>query len=333
MSGVSFVDIVVRFTKMLIEPFVSLFRQRSVHTPQDEMRNIELPLWVSIVGVPVMSVIAAILAHQYFDVSIFWCLAGLPLMTALAIVAAYSTALTSITPFSATAKVTQLFYGVVQPGNIQTNLATAGLTGEVVSNSANLLMDLKPAYMLGAKPRVQAVGHIIGIVSGALFSVPLFFILFCQRVGEKGVESIQSEEFAMPSATVWKAVAEALTQGLASLPYTVRYAVAAGLLVAVVLEVSRIVTRGKFPLQAVPLGLSFVFGFESSFAMFLGAFFFWCLSRQRPASRSIEPASGAPAKSPWWIEYHDPICAGIIAGASLMGVLDAIVGGFLLPTE
>ena len=51
--------------------------------------------------------------------------------------------------------VTQLFYGIVAPGNKTTNLATASLTAEVVSNASNLLMDIKPGYMLGAKPRQQ----------------------------------------------------------------------------------------------------------------------------------------------------------------------------------
>ena len=78
-----------------------------------------------------------------------------------------STALTSITPTGALGKLTQLTYGVLAPGNITTNLATAGITAEVASNASNLLMDIKPGYMLGAKPRQQAIGHVLGILAGA----------------------------------------------------------------------------------------------------------------------------------------------------------------------
>ena len=42
-----------------------------------------------------------------------------------------STGLTSITPTGALGKLTQLTYGALAPGNITTNLMTAGITGEV----------------------------------------------------------------------------------------------------------------------------------------------------------------------------------------------------------
>jgi len=31
-----------------------------------------------------------------------------------------------------------------------------------------------------------------------------------------------------------------------------------------------------------------------------------------------------------WVENHQPICAGVIAGAALMGILDAVVASFVL---
>ena len=43
---------------------------------------------------------------------------------------------------------------------------TAGITGEVAGNASNLLMDIKPGYMLGGKPRHQALGHVLGIFDG-----------------------------------------------------------------------------------------------------------------------------------------------------------------------
>ena len=55
---------------------------------------------------------------------------------------------------------------MLAPGNIKTNIMTAGITGEVASSAANLLMDIKPGYMLGGKPRHQALGHALGIFAG-----------------------------------------------------------------------------------------------------------------------------------------------------------------------
>jgi uncharacterized oligopeptide transporter (OPT) family protein len=288
----------------------------------DVLKHIEFPLWISVIGIPIVSVVAAILAHVYFGVAIWACLIGLPLTFVLALVAANSTALTSTTPVGATSKITQLFYGVVQPKNITTNIATASITAEVVSNASNLLMDIKPGYMLGAKPRQQAIGHVIGIIAGALASTPLFFLLFTKDVAEKGVETIQSEKFPMPAVSIWRAVAEALTKGLSELPTSVQYAVAAGALVGLMLEITRIITKGRFLLSPVGLGLAFVINFQSAFAMFLGSLFFWIMGVGRKKEEE--------AKGNLWMENHEPICAGVIAGAALVGIADAIVAAFVL---
>lgn len=301
--------------QILLAAVTGLWKKRE---RSDVLAHIEFPMWISVVGIPVVSLWAAVLAHSFFGVKIWACLVGLPLAFVLCLVAANSTALTSITPVSATAKITQLFYGMVQQGNIHTNLATAGLTAEVVSNSSNLLMDIKPGYMLGANPRQQAVAHVIGIVSGGLASTWLFFVLFTRN----GVEGIQSEQFPMPSVTVWKAVAEVLSTGFHQLPSTTKYAAVVGALVGLTLETARIVTRGRFPLSPVGLGLAFVIDFGSSFSMFLGAFFFWLMGVGR--------LNEEQAKSNLWVENHEPICAGIIAGSAIIGILDALVQAFLL---
>ncbi|MBX3316981.1 MAG: OPT/YSL family transporter [Phycisphaeraceae bacterium] len=299
----------------------------------DVLRHIELPLWISIVGVPIISIIAAFMAQYFFGVKWWVCLVGLPLAFILALVAASSTALTGTTPVGATSKVTQLFYGIVDKGNIQTNLATASLTAEVVSNASNLLMDIKPGYMLGAKPRQQAIGHVIGIIAGSVASVPLFFILFVR--GNKAVDTstaettaatianIQSDAFPMPAATIWKAVAEALTQGIGSLPVSVLWAAIVGSIVGLTLELGRIFSKGKFPLSPVALGLAFVISFEYIFAMSLGAIIFWFLGVGRKPKDPNAPKS-------IWVENHEPICAGVIAGAALMGILDAVIAAFVL---
>ena len=84
----------------------------------------------------------------------------------------------------------------------------------------------------------------------------------------------------------------------------------------------RIVSKNKLPLSPVAMGLAFVIDFRSSLCMFSGAFLFWLLGVGRIKE---EDAHGN-----LWVENHEPICAGIIAGASLMGILDTLVGVFLL---
>lgn len=321
---------------MVVASFVSFFAKPDVitsafrgltgkRTGEDVLKQIEFPIWISIVGIPIMSLITAWMALAYFNVPIWASLIGLPLTFILSLVAANSTALTSVTPVSATSKITQLFYGIVRPGDINSNLATAGITAEIVSNSSNLLMDIKPGYMLGAKPRQQAIGHIIGIFSGAIASTFLFYALFTNDVKPDQPDTfatIQSEQFPMPSVTVWRGVAEVLTEGLDKLPQSIRMAVIVAALAGLVLEVLRIVTRDRLPLSPMAIGLAFVIDFRSSFCMFCGAFLFWVLG----VGRIKEVNSSGNL----WVQNHEPICAGIIAGASLMGIADIMVTVFLL---
>ena len=84
----------------------------------------------------------------------------------------------------------------------------------------------------------------------------------------------------------------------------------------------RIVSKNKLPLSPIALGLAFVIDFKSSLCMFAGAFLFWLLGVGRIKEED------APHNR--WIQNHEPICAGVIAGASLMGIADMLVSVFLL---
>ena len=307
-----------------------MHHRKTAHRPgakrqQRKTSNQRGPLWISLVGIPLMSLVTAGMAQAFFGIPMWVSMVGLPLTFVLSLVGATSTALTSTTPIGATSKITQLFYGMVRPGDIKSNLATAGITAEVVGNSSNLLMDIKPGYMLGAKPRQQAVGHIIGILSGAFAGTFLFFVLFTKGINPDDpttIASLQSEQFPMPSVTVWTGVAKVLTEGLSKLPKSVVLAVIIASFTALVLELLRITTKNRVPLSPVALGLSFVLDFKSAACMFAGSFLFWILGVGRVKE---EHAHGN-----LWVENHEPICAGIIAGASLMGILDILVGVFLL---
>jgi uncharacterized oligopeptide transporter (OPT) family protein len=302
--------------QMIFGALMSLFGRKKQKS--DVLKHIELPMWVSVVGIPIVGGVLVYLAHLWFGVEYWLGIIAIPLVFVFSLIGAHSTALTSITPTGALGKLTQLTYGALAPGNIKTNLMTAGITGEAASNVSNLLMDIKPGYMLGGKPRHQAIGHCIGIVAGALASVPLFHILFLQN----GLDNMVSEEFPMPAVAIWKGVAEILTQGLDKLPQTAMYAAVIGAVVGIVLEVIRIVMKGKFPLTPVGIGLAFVIPFNTCLIMFLGAFVFWVFGRRYPDTES--------RGHKLWVGNQEPICAGIIAGAALMGVTDAVVLAFFL---
>src|SRR6185369_11144945 len=87
-------------------------------------------------------------------------------------------------------------------------------TAEVTGNASNLLMDIKPGYMLGAKPRQQAIGHILGAFAGLTLAVPVWNLVFVH--GDLSLYG--TDKLPVPGAVQWKAVAEVLMKGFDNLP-------------------------------------------------------------------------------------------------------------------
>jgi uncharacterized oligopeptide transporter (OPT) family protein len=284
----------------------------------DPLRHIELPRRLFLFGLPIAGAYLVWMANWFFDVAVWMGIVAIPLLFVLTVIAVHATGLTSITPHGALGKITQLVYGVIAPRNITTNIAAAGIGAEVAFQTSNVIQNMKPGYMLGGKPRLQAVGHLIGAVSGALFSVAIFYPLFLRN----NPAGLISEEYPFPAIVVWRAVAEILTQGLGALPTSAACAAIAGAFVGVVLEFARLKSSARFVPAPVAVGLAFITPFNICLAMFAGAAAFWVCGRLPfRAGRRIRDVLAPNRES---------ICAGAIAGAALVGVGVAAVGALLL---
>jgi uncharacterized oligopeptide transporter (OPT) family protein len=275
---------------------------------KDVIGHIELPLKVSAIGIPLLGAVVVAMGHYFFGIRWWMGAIAVPMVFVFAIIAVNSTGLTSITPIGAMGKLTQLTYGAIAPGNMTTNLMTAGLTGEVVSSASNLLMDIKPGYMLGAKPRQQAVGHVLGIVAGSLVVVPVFYMMF-----RGDVSRFTQEPLILPAAQIWKAVAELLAKGFGSMHPSARWAMLIGAVLGLVFEWANLRTRGRFPLSGVGLGLASVVTFPDCLSMSLGALVFWFLGRR------LRDETGFAHRT--FVENRETLCAGIIAGGALIGIV------------
>jgi uncharacterized oligopeptide transporter (OPT) family protein len=270
--------------------------------------EIELPLRVSAWGIPLVGALVVALGHAFFGVQWWLGVVAIPLVFVFSIIAVNSTGLTAITPGGAMGKLTQLTYGALAPGNMTTNLMTAGITSEVVLSASNLLMDIKPGYMLGAKPRQQAVGHVIGVFAGALVVVPVYYLIF-----RGNVALFTSDLLPMPAAQVWRAVAELLAKGFSSVHPSARWAMLAGAVLGVAIEWANLRTRGKFPVSGVGLGLATVVTFPDLLSMSGGALLFWFLGRR--LRREDTTAHRVLVKD------RETLCAGIIAGGAIIGIV------------
>ncbi len=291
---------------VFIEAFGKLFKKGEKKS--DVLKDIELPTRVFVIGIPIVGAAVIYLGNLFFNISYIDLVIALPLIFVFSLIAVTSTGLTAITPGGALGKLTQLTYSVISPGNIPTNVMTATLNSEVSLNASNLLMDIKPGYMLGGKPRHQAVGHMLGIIAGACVAVPVYYLIF-----HGDISMFTSERLPMPGAMVYRAVADALSRGLESLHPSVRIAVVVGASMGIILEFLSKKTKGKFPLTGMGLGLAFVLRFTDSIAMATGSFLFWYFQKKFKN----------PEKTTYkiFVENKETVCAGVIAGGSIIGII------------
>jgi uncharacterized oligopeptide transporter (OPT) family protein len=288
------------------EAFGRIFNRQE--KKKDILAHIELPGVVSWIGIPIIGGLMVYFGHEWFNFGIFEGLIAIPLVFFFTLIAVTSTGLTAITPGGALGKLTQLTYALISPGNVPVNIMAAGINSEVALNASNLLMDIKPGYMLGAKPRQQAVGHILGIFAGAFVAVPVYYKLLHGDLG-----MISSEQLPMPTVMIWKAVAEALTKGLSALHPTAQFAALVGAILGVVIEFFNQLTKGRFPISAMGLGLAFVLHFTDSLAMASGAFLFWYFGKRFKDEKSIQHRV--------FVANSETLCAGVIAGGSIIGLI------------
>jgi uncharacterized oligopeptide transporter (OPT) family protein len=293
--------------KIILQSFTGMFGRGRAKGEADLLADIELPMKVFVIGIPIVGAAVIAAAHFIFGVHVALGLLAIPLVFVFTLIAVNSTGLTSITPGGAIAKMTQLTFSAVAQGNTATNIMTAGITSDVTLSASNLLMDIKPGYMLGAKPRQQAVGHVLGVFAGAFVAVPIFYALF-----RGNISVFTSEAMPMPSAQIWRSVAELLTHGFSTLHVSARIAMAIGAVLGLLIEIAGQRTHGKFPVSGVALGLGFVLRFSDVLAMAVGALIFWLAARRSQRADSFTHRV--------FVDNQETLCAGIIAGGSIAGI-------------
>ncbi|HYD01167.1 MAG TPA: OPT/YSL family transporter, partial [Phycisphaerales bacterium] len=192
-------------------------------------------------------------------------------------------------------------------GNQVVNLASAGVTAGAAGASADLLTDLKSGYLLGANPRKQFIAQFMGCFFGTLAIVPAWYLMFPDKA--------TLESYNPPAATMWKAFAEALTQGLNSIPETARWGIVVGGLIGVAMPLIELFLIPKqyrkfFP-SATGLGLAWVVPFQNAFSFAIGAVITYVWSKAFPKATE---------------KYNVPIASGLVAGESLLAAFMAIAG-------
>jgi OPT family oligopeptide transporter len=297
----SLTDLILKW-RLSLRAFADLGKMFSSKSKMPgEMDAIETPMTWFAIGQLVSLVALALLAHASFGMPYWQSALAVVMSFALALVACRVTGETDTTPIGPMGKVTQLTFGALNPGNMNVNLMSANITAGAAGSSADLLVDLKSGYLLGANPRKQFLAQFAGIFIGTLVSV-LAFTLVVNRP-----EVLGSDQFPAPAAQTWAAVARALSKGFEALAPLKIWSIIVGGVVGIGFTILPVLwpKQEKYLPSASGFGLAWIFQWYYGLLFFLGAVISWWFQKKSPAKAE---------------EFTFPVASGVMAGGALMGV-------------
>lgn len=118
----------------------------------------------------------------------------------LSILAVRALGETDLNPVSGLGKLSQLIFSIItpkeKPGSILINLVAGAISEAGSQQAGDLMQDLKTGHLIGASPKSQFIGMLIGTCYSIFLSSGLYILY-------NKVYTIPSEEFRIPTALVW----------------------------------------------------------------------------------------------------------------------------------
>ncbi|KAI0025833.1 OPT superfamily oligopeptide transporter [Xylariomycetidae sp. FL0641] len=162
---------------------------------------------------------------------------------------------TDLNPVSGISKLAQLFFALIIPQNhpssVLINLVAGAVSEAGALQAGDLMQDLKTGHLLGAAPKAQFWGQIIGATCGAVVSA-LIYRLYT------AVYEVPGDLFQVPTAFVWIFTARLVTgKGLPHMAW--EFALGAAIIFAF-LTVLRTKAMGKRWHAFIPGGIAVAVG-------------------------------------------------------------------------
>jgi putative OPT family oligopeptide transporter len=164
----------------------------------------------------------------------------------------------------------------------------------VAAMAGDTSQDLKTGYILGATPKKQQIGELIGVVVSAFTIGGVLMLL-------DSAWQFGSTELSAPQATLMKMIIEGVMDG--NLPWALVFI---GVFIAIVVEILGI--------SVLPVAIGLYLPLELSSTIMIGGIIRWFVDKKRKDKEKNEDASSGIL-----------FCSGMIAGEGLIGILLAIL--------
>jgi uncharacterized oligopeptide transporter (OPT) family protein len=204
-------------------------------------------------------------------------------------------------PISALSNLMQGLFGLIAPGNVQSNMVASGVTGSIASESEGIMQVYKTGDMIGSTPRYLTYMQLLAVPVGAA-AVSIMYPLLRGTYGIGGETGLQS-----PISQKWVGFAKLLSQGFSTLHPSAVVALAVGSVLGIVftvLEQNRKL-RTWIP-SPTGIGIGMLVPAGAVAAMFVGGVAEWVWRRSSEKSATL---------------YAVPLASGFIAGEALVAVI------------
>ncbi|KAE8333487.1 OPT oligopeptide transporter protein-domain-containing protein [Aspergillus sergii] len=209
---------------------------------------------------------------------------------------------TDLNPVSGISKLTQLLFSLATPAShfsrrtaLVTNLLAGAVSESGALQAGDMMQDLKTGHLLGASPKAQFYGQMIGSLVGAVLSTAVYKMYV-------NVYEVPGPMFQTPTAYVWIFTARLVTgQGLPPMAWEAASIAGAVFVVVTILRIvgtSSIANGGKRDATAwwrsyIPGGIAVAVGIFNvpsfTLARAIGGLIAWWWSRKHAKAQDLEP--------------------------------------------
>ena len=186
--------------------------------------------------------------------------------------------------------------GMVGQAGMTAAIAIGGVICIIAAIAGDTSQDLKTGYILGATPKKQQIGEIVGVVASAIAIGGVLYLLDLAW-------GYGSTDLPAPQATLMKMIVEGVMGG--NLPWTL---VGIGAFIAIIVEILGI--------PVLPFAIGLYLPIHLSTPMMVGGIVKWLVDKKKNISQKEKKDADANG-----VLY----CSGLIAGEGLVGIFLAVL--------
>ncbi|CAO0795378.1 unnamed protein product [Mucor circinelloides] len=315
------------------------------HVSEEEIVEVDAPASqqvsrkVATIGLIASTVLCVVLVRAVFGpeaMPVGMTLVSILIAMFLSVLGVRALGETDLNPVSGIGKLSQCITATLMPGAIVANLIAGGIAEAGAQQAGDLMQDLKTGHLLGASPKAQFYGQMVGSFASVFIATGAYLLY-------RTVYNIPGPEFPVPTAQVWLDMSR-LVNGHPLPPHVFEFVFAFAILFAVFVLIKELYPdhRKQGWVRFIPQGIAFAIGMYNppnfTLARVIGGLivYFWNKFCDEPKYKHEQNHRGLRA----WIEPYRSvggkvfivvIASGFVLGEGTFAIVNMTMRAFNVP--